>query len=270
MRVKNSTLILVMVFLIVLSIYFGGGYLMWNHYFRYNATNAGTFGDMFGVITSFFSAATVILVFYAANLQKQELDETRAEIREQVTAAKKMSETADKQNKNQILQRFESTLFNLMSLHNKNVDNIHTVHGQNAFNQCLAEILQRFAAPNGQGNNYENYFPEMHGEFMDKYITIIGDGSAKLITYFKHIVITLSFIQRSKISKDSKLFYVTVFTSQLTSDELTLVYYHIGLDPKINNDQTELQSFCLQYEVFSDLKEPTNHTHLRFFERLKS
>ena len=69
--------------LIVCSIYAGGGFYMWNHYFRSHPDWAGQFGDMFGVVTSFFSAITVIIVFYAARLQKEELDETRKELKKQ-------------------------------------------------------------------------------------------------------------------------------------------------------------------------------------------
>ncbi len=89
--------------IMVMSIYVLGGYTMWRLYYRVEPSKAGTFGDMFGGITSFFSAVTVILVFYAARLQKQELDSTRQELVQQNNTTK--------------LQRFETTFFNLLELY---------------------------------------------------------------------------------------------------------------------------------------------------------
>lgn len=77
----------------------------------------GTFGDMFGSINALYSGLAFAGIIFTILLQRKELKYQRQELRE----TRKEFEI---QNKTLKLQRFESTFFNLLSLHHQIVDSI--------------------------------------------------------------------------------------------------------------------------------------------------
>lgn len=142
-----------------------GGILMYNYFYILSPQAAGTFGDMFGVLTSLFSAFTVIGIFYTIRLQKKELNETRDELKRQTETLIKQSETSNKQNLNFILQRFESTLFNLISIYQDNVANYKEATGKmgkEVFAYSYGKIKSKINNQSGYGidfidGNYQTF-----------------------------------------------------------------------------------------------------------------
>lgn len=267
------------VIMAIALIYFGGGSFMWDHYFRKSPTNAGTFGDMFGGITSFFSALTVVLVFYAARLQKRELHDTREEMKSQTQislalseASKKQSEasirqseTASKQNKNLVLQRFENTLFNLISIYLQTVDSFVGNNQKNGKAVFPDEWTHYFAPKfTNQFGHTLNYLKEDYGSFIEKYNSPRSIGEIdKYSHYYKHLINILVFIKDATLSETRRKFYLNTFVSLLSSHELTLLYFYIAFDKGINSshERKDVQAFCKHYRIFEQVTNLPNDTY---------
>ena len=92
-----------------------------------NSTDRGTFGDMFGAVNALFSGlafagliVTLIMQHEELGLQREELAQTNKEL-----AAQREEFAA--QTKTMKIQRFENTLFNMLSLHQDIVNGLYYV-----------------------------------------------------------------------------------------------------------------------------------------------
>lgn len=99
------------------------GLIIYSWIYTYNRLESlpfderGTFGDMFGSINALYSGLAFAGIIFTILLQRKELNYQREELRE----TRKEFEI---QNRTLKLQRFESTFFNLLSLHHQIVDSI--------------------------------------------------------------------------------------------------------------------------------------------------
>lgn len=99
-------------------------------FWLYNGSNdsaieRGTFGDMFGAVNALFSGLafagliiTLIMQHEELKLQRQELQQTNAELERQ-------KKEFEEQNRTLKVQRFENTLFNMLSQQQEITDNLY-------------------------------------------------------------------------------------------------------------------------------------------------
>jgi len=211
----------------------------------------------------------VIIVFYAARLQKQELDATREELKKQAESTRELSESSQKQNLNLILQRFENTFFNLVNIHQENVSLFRTdangqAFGKGAFPYALGQIESKLADQFGHPRMFAPGAVS-HEIFSTAYNKVGSIGSIDNSShYYKHIINLLLFIRDSAISVERKSFYVKVFVSMFSPDELTLIFYYICLKDRIKN-RKEIISFAKEMNLFEDLTVKQS-THLLLLE----
>ena len=113
-----------------------------------NPEKQAQFGGQFGAVNALFSGLafaglifTIILQKKELSLQREELTETRAELRGQ-------KEQMEEQNKTLQIQRFESTFFHMLELHQQNVCEISVGndHGRLAFNRFFEILRARYQA----------------------------------------------------------------------------------------------------------------------------
>ncbi len=113
-----------------------------------DATTRGLFGDSFGAVNALVSAfafAGMIVAFilqrYELRLQRKELQLTRDEMNKQTIQF-------TKQNKTLLRERFESTFFHMLELHQQNVNEISVEndHGRLAFYRFLDILRARYQA----------------------------------------------------------------------------------------------------------------------------
>ena len=97
----------------------------------YSTDKVGQFGDSFGVLTSFFSGFTVLGLLLTIHLQRRDLEVAREGLKNQLIELKQTRDQIEISNKelelsriefqkqNQTLknQRFETTFFNMLSIH---------------------------------------------------------------------------------------------------------------------------------------------------------
>ena len=106
---KNLAIIILLVFIIYPILIF----TLWGKW-----ESGGLFGDSFGMITSLFSGAAVILLIITLIIQKKEYKITRDEFELSRKAQEQSSKALEIQAKTLKLQQFDNTFFNLMNMHN--------------------------------------------------------------------------------------------------------------------------------------------------------
>lgn len=245
----ESSIALGLIIVIVALFYFGAGAYMWFHYFRTNPSFAGTFGDMFGGITSFFSAVTVVLVFYASRLQKQELDATRQEFIEQ--------------NETTSLQRFETTFFNLLQLYNQIKKEVSFSPGT-AVKLSLHEgsptryegarafdLLNRYWNKRFKTDKYQTQYTGGNKVFFEMQYNDGLDRDMEIPHYYSHVMNTFIFIMEGGLSKKQTDFYAKIFTTLLSPVEVALLYYYVALQRDVPN---ELRSFIISQPFFHTIQ----------------
>jgi hypothetical protein len=264
----------IVVIMLIIAIWAIGGFVMYYFLYRCSPTDAGTFGDMFGVVNALFSAFAVVGIFYTIRLQKAELRDTKLEISRQADNAARHAETSIKQNKNLVLQRFENTLFNLITIYNQIVtefkDDTNRYKGKEAFPFYLDKVLSKYRI--GNTGTYENYFPSDRSDFVDRYnLNATGEADATSY-YYRHVTNILIFIKDATLSKKRRKFYLGMFLSLLSDSELKMLYFHISFDNEVNSrEQSDnLQRYCKDENVFSRIKGWQNHTFLKFLDHLES
>lgn len=194
-------LIFVCLILGVIAVFFWG----WTFIDTYiSKDDRGEFGDKFGAINTLFSGLafagltyTVILQSRALGIQREDLKETKDEMR---------------------LQRFENTFFNLISLHYKNIESLKDHEGQSFIN--LYESL----------STNQRHLDKDNEIIIEDTIKINYKSSYRIYNfsclnaYFK-IVESILFILKQNNLKDKNK-YLDLFRMQLTDEEVLLIFYY--------------------------------------------
>jgi hypothetical protein len=265
---SNNKVIVVFITLLLLALVFGIWllYTDWILSERFpEKTDAnyysqrGQYGDMFGAINALFTGLafagliiTIILQSQELKLQRKELGQTRAEFKQQ--------------NNTLILQRFENTFFNLISLHHQIVGAIDFTYysekrmldqlsARTAFSMVTAGPEFQPLSPELEnitiiGRDVFKYLYEAKGELKDKLknvsrpedvITIYLPAFMKIQTDFKHYFRNLYRIFKlvdetdfsfgnTDINEDEvkaiQYKYTSIMRAQLSPYELLWLFYN--------------------------------------------
>ena len=222
----------------------------------------GTFGDMFGAVNALFSGlafagliVTLIMQHEELGLQRKELAQTNDEL-----AAQREEFVA--QTKTMKIQRFENTLFNMLSL-------------QQGIVNSLDYIPQDDADPN----------PESRGKyvfdvFYNKKITKFQYGNEQQImgikgliqaendiqayrrvseisifdSYFRHLYRIFKYIDESQLIDDTERYsYSCIVRAQLSDYELLLLFYNaLTID---DNGAFKFKHLIEKYAIFNNIRE---------------
>lgn len=220
----------------------------------------GSFGDMFGAVNALFSGLAFAGVIYAIfqqkeelNLQRQDLELTRNEIKEQTVQFRLQNETLKKRN-------FEDTFFHLLNFHNEITNSLFIKGNRPEKNltgkQCFKEYYNRFSK---QYNNMEERTPGPELIY-ESFKIFLYNNKSEMEHYFKITYRISDFIDMSKI--ENKDFYVKFFNAQLSSYELVLIFYYSIWD------KTEtLKRFAEKYQLFCGIADDIllDISHRRYF-----
>jgi hypothetical protein len=189
----------------------------------------GTFGDMFGAVNALFSGLafagliiTLIMQHEELKLQRQELKQTNEELEGQ-------KKEFEEQNKTLKVQRFENTLFNMLSQQQEITNNLNIsgneITGRNVFRYFYKEAS--FQAKDAyvsfttmgivgliRGTNNIHSYSSTHGiELFDH--------------YFRHLYRIFKYINDSKlIDVNDKYEYASIVRAQLSEYELLMLFYN--------------------------------------------
>lgn len=194
----------------------------------------GTFGDMFGVLNALFAGLAFAGIIYSIllqnadlKLQKEELRLTREEMIAQKEEMRGQKEQMELQNKTLSRQKFENTFFQLLKMFQDTVKDTYWKEG----NENVDEGPMAFSRLTKRLNQHlhqkcrENHTPD------NDILKILEYGSGffssyqnKLGHYFRALYHILKFIKNSDV--ENKRFYTGLLRAQLSSGELTLLFYN--------------------------------------------
>lgn len=180
----------------------------------------GTVGDSFGALNTLFSGLAFAGIIVSITLQSKELRNTRREMAEQ-------KDQFVIQNASLGRQVFESTFFQLLHLHNEIVDAISAnnrivagaqiVFGRAAIGVFFEEFVLR---------HHRVYFPDEPDpkNVSEEYEMFHRLRHEQVGHYFRNIYQILKFVDCSSVG--DKRFYTNLLRAQLSSNELSLLFYN--------------------------------------------
>lgn len=203
----------------------------------YDHERWGQFGDFFGgTLNPILSALSLFAILGTLLIQSRELSHS--------------TKTLADQSKHLELQAFENTFFSLIKLHNENALNIDleeteeksAYSGRGAF-KILTERLRKTY------NRIKKYGPENSTEnetISSAYIEFFNNNQRFYINYINNIQQTLDFIKNR--APDNNKTYQKILISQLSLQELLLLFYHFVSDPHAEKLQE-----LIEIDFFSNL-----------------
>tara|TARA_R110001606_G_scaffold8453_2_gene37171 strand:- start:1916 stop:2797 length:882 start_codon:yes stop_codon:yes gene_type:complete len=177
------------------------------------------YGDAFGVITSFFTAAgtiglvgTIILQYQTLKAQKEELSETRKEIAGQREELRKQEVAMTAQVRTMERQQVEATFFRLMDKHQSIINSFGHENGMSSKNEAVLSmlemtnqmILNKRRINNGDAEYYKLFFE-------------------KSVLFCRSFYQVISYVDCSVLSDSEKYSLIKLFRYELGNSELTTI-----------------------------------------------
>lgn len=252
----------------------------------------GQFGDLFGVVNALFSGlafAGIIITIRQQHqdlcYQREALEQTRKEMRQQTNEF-------DKQNETLKIQRFENTLFKMLEVQQSIVNDLYSkdshkdwvkektsqqagngskevlvqddYHGRNLFYYAFMVCKHNIRNVNGFKMRVEGLYRVIEetgkAHFDDYYTTSMFDH------YFRHLYTILKFISNNDwLNADKQYQYATFVRATLSRYELVLLYYNGFFHPK-------MKKMLERYTLLNNLRPfllPVSFEYRKYLEGLK-
>jgi hypothetical protein len=207
-----------------------------------NWSDRASFGDMFGVVSALFSglafAGIIITIFLQTKelaLQRQELEDTRTEIRGQKDQL--------------IIQNDDNKFFQLLTIHNQIIDGML----ENKINHVGAVVELR-----GR-NKIDDMYRKLKGKVEEKtraggderqkidiLVMLFNDLQLDMDHYFRSLYNIVDFIENSSLR--DKQFFSNIIRSQLSLSELCFVFYDCLL-PGRERNKTLVEKYALLRDI---------------------
>ncbi|WP_441276936.1 putative phage abortive infection protein [Tardiphaga sp. 172_B4_N1_3] len=181
----------------------------------------GTWGDFFGgTLNPILTFLTFIGVLLTIALQKIEMNLTREELGRSADALENQIQTTRK-------QIFESTFFQMLSLHNNIVNSIDlfnsetgvTTQGRDCFRAFYTRLtkIYRDNQKKAQKNHSDEKILELSYKLYWKEVQL------DLGHYYRYLFNMIRFVKKNSPDDD---FYIKLIRSQLSDQELLLLFYN--------------------------------------------
>jgi len=213
----------------------------------------GPFGDFFaGSTVPVLTLVGSIGVIITLRMQRQQLEMQRQELQHSLEEMRETRNEIKEQGRTMALQRFESTFFNMLNLHNDIVkslslrDDEKTITGRETF----MVLFNRF------DTNYK--FQVVKEEVRNKpyieqlqhvYDIVYKNLEHRFGHYYGNLDRVLNIIDRANLTQEEKNDYIGILRAQLTSFEVTLLLYY-GLS---NHGQSLLQ-LMQKYDFLGEIE----------------
>jgi hypothetical protein len=245
----------------------------------------GQFGDMFGAVNALFSGlafATIVITLWQQRidlrLQKVALAASQADIQIQ-------NATLEEQNVTLKRQRFESTFFNMLSIHFEILkatkmmqsEGVHTFsHLVNSFQNSVV----RTTIPHGEEEtvpkieNALKYNPDHHFVFEQAYAGSYSYFMENVSQYLQSLVNMYDAIKQSRFPKNVERRYTRLLSGYISLAERKFLYYHIILSPTGGINEN-IREFDDDLNLLNSMSEAdlirTSHINMRqYYKKLRS
>ena len=205
----------------------------------------GIVGDSFGAVNALFSGLVFAFLTHTLLQQNYQIEQQEREIKQTQKLIEQQEKELKQQNITLQRQSFENTFFQMIELYNKIADNFEYgsrtgVRAAAGFYELLKSRYTDSVRAEGLQvdditkctilkKTYKNWYASME--------PYVGP-------YFKMLESIFEFIYESQI--ENKDFYFKVMVSNLSSAELSLLFYHVTY----SGDQDKMQKYICGYNVF--------------------
>ena len=208
----------------------------------------GTWGDQFGAANAIFSALGIAVLVVTLRLQQVEL-------RHQVEELQKTTAALQEQERHLAQQTFDKQFFQMLEFHHKITDTlkIDGNEGRNAFRVLYIKLS------NKQADRPIDLFSE-HGppsavkieqrraQILQAFEVVFAEHEAQLGFYFRNLYHALKLVKCSSMSSDQKDSYAALLRAQLSSYELSLIFYNC-LTPR----GMKFSDMAAEYDLFQNM-----------------
>ncbi|MDC6111323.1 putative phage abortive infection protein [Serratia rubidaea] len=209
----------------------------------------GQFGDSWGIVTSFFSAAAFIGVAYSAKLQAESL--------------RQLKDDSKSNNLMMVRQQVEGTFFQMLNLLQSLISDMD-IHGRGenraSFERRGRDVFLYFYKKFEGGDVTRHCFyvgdPELNkvdevrlrkhiGRLFDNFYK---DRQQDLAHYFRVLYNTYKFIDTSNISESDKKTLASILRAQLSNYELLMLFYNC-----FGSHGDKFIDIAVKYQIFDNL-----------------
>lgn len=208
----------------------------------------GAFGDYVGgILNPIFGFITLVGLVLTVGLQKQILAVQKQELAETKDELAKSAEALNIQNKTMLSQNFEGTFFRMLEKQAELFNRIEYIPGSDRRgSKALFLILSGLKTRASQGTN-----------FLYAYEVKYNEINSTLGPYFRNLYHTLKLIDKNKHLSDlEKYDYSSLARAQLSSDEITLIFYNCLTKPGQGLKQLIIRYRMLKHIDTSKLANP--------------
>lgn len=225
----------------------------------------GTVGDFFGGTTiGLLSIASIFFIIHTISIQSKELSLQRQELQLTRTELEETRKVHEESNKTQLIQRFETTFFNLLSRHNDIVANMKTTRSSSKDRIGRSVILYIYY-------KFEIFYNSLRDSDMSSQKKIesistdfLGYYGDDIGHYFRNMYQIISFIDKSNLTHEEKLSYIEILKAQFSLSEFKLTFYY-----SIMTKDQKLQDVVLKYNLFSEQLKRSDLIEEEHYELLK-
>jgi len=194
-----------------------------------------------GLVGSLWSLSSVFLFYASLSSQKEELEEQKILLVQQISEVIKQTDEFRKQNLMAKEQKDEETFFQLLRFHNEIISSIELDSSEMDFStgKTVVKTISGRRAFVEYYSIYKRFFQEaadtlMLGEMSTEIMQKVVDNSynqfyeeyqADMGHYFRNLYNILRFIDNISEEENSK-FYLSLLFAQLSNFELALIFFH--------------------------------------------
>lgn len=197
----------------------------------------GQFGDFIGgTLNPLFALTALFALLYTVHQQSIELRASSEQLKNSANALQTQNQTLEKQN-------FEDTFFQLLRLFGEIIkdlnyverDMMSTIRGGNSSvteyhdRRCLSRLYQ--VLKNSYNNNKPSDIVDFNSDdkrqfYNDLYESFYKEHGHHIGHYFRMLYNVIKFVDRSEFNDEFKKVYTNLIRSQLSRDELALLFYN--------------------------------------------
>ncbi|MFJ7932116.1 putative phage abortive infection protein [Peribacillus sp. NPDC096448] len=199
--------------------------------FKWNFEDLGPFGDFLaGSTVPLFTFVSAIGVILTLRLQQRQLEMQHEELKNSIMEIQETRKVMVEQGETMTLQRFESTFFNMINLHNtiiKSLSAIDDVGNKKTEREAFKVFLEKIRSKhNTYSHQQENGINGIADKLKSVYGGLYHDNEPIYGQYFRNLSTLITFVYTSEISEENKEKYMEIIKSQLSSIESTVLLYH--------------------------------------------
>lgn len=210
------------------------------------------FGDYIGgILSPILAFIALIALLYSIYIQSVELKHSASQLENSAKALTQQNELIKK-------QRTEASFFQLLNLYNEIVQQFYINYEDANYRftearnrQCIDYLamqlkIQRDKSQSKLGNvDRQKLLNEAYAEFNLSHGSLLGH-------YFRTIIVILEFIDKSELSVNERNLYVDILRSQLSRNELMLLFYYVlYVLSRCKSNEAEIVKLTIKYRLFN-------------------